>query len=166
MQLAKNLYLERTKSVARKLQETLLTMYLEQELTKEQIMELYLNVVEFGPLVYGIGAAARHYFNASAAQLSLGQALYIASILPNPSVQHFDASGEVTPAWSGYLRKLMQIAHRRHRISDEELEKGLQETVVRGSPAPHLAPRQPAGDGGDVVEERPEDEQGGAWMAP
>ncbi|WP_438028901.1 biosynthetic peptidoglycan transglycosylase [Sorangium sp. So ce233] len=163
MQLAKNLYLERTKSVARKLQETLLTMYLEQELTKEQIMELYLNVVEFGPLVYGIGAAARHYFNASAAQLSLGQALYIASILPNPSVQHFDANGEVTPAWSGYLRKLMQIAHRRHRITDEELEKGLQETVVRGSPAPHLAPRQPAGEGG---EETPEDELGDGWTAP
>ncbi|WP_438000936.1 biosynthetic peptidoglycan transglycosylase [Sorangium sp. So ce185] len=165
MQLAKNLYLERTKSVARKLQETLLTMYLEQELTKEQIMELYLNVVEFGPLVYGIGAAARHYFNASAAQLSLGQALYIASILPNPSVQHFDASGEVTPAWSEYLRKLMQIAHRRNRISDEELEKGLQETVVRGSPAPHLAPRQPAADGDEAIEDRPE-EQGGAWTAP
>ncbi|WP_437561986.1 biosynthetic peptidoglycan transglycosylase [Sorangium sp. So ce542] len=165
MQLAKNLYLERTKSVARKLQETLLTMYLEQELTKEQIMELYLNVVEFGPLVYGIGAAARHYFNASAAQLSLGQALYIASILPNPSVQHFDASGEVTPAWSEYLRKLMQIAHRRNRISDEELEKGLQETVVRGSPAPHLAPRQPAGDGDEAIEDRPEG-QGGAWTAP
>lgn len=163
MQLAKNLYLERTKSVARKLQETLLTMYLEQELTKEQIMELYLNVVEFGPLVYGIGAAARHYFNASAAQLSLGQALYIASILPNPNVQHFGANGEVTPAWSGYLRKLMQIAHRRHRISDEELEKGLQETVVRGSPAPHLAPRQPAGEGS---EERPEDELGDAWTGP
>ncbi|WP_437490115.1 biosynthetic peptidoglycan transglycosylase [Sorangium sp. So ce1014] len=166
MQLAKNLYLERTKSVARKLQETLLTMYLEQELTKEQIMELYLNVVEFGPLVYGIGAAARHYFNASAAQLSLGQALYIGSILPNPSVQHFNASGEVTPAWSGYLRKLMQIAHRRHRISDEELEKGLQETVVRGSPAPHLAPRQPTGEGSEAADERPEEEQGGAWMAP
>lgn len=166
MQLAKNLYLERTKSVARKLQETLLTMYLEQELTKEQIMELYLNAVEFGPLVYGIGAAARHYFNASAAQLSLGQALYIASILPNPSVQHFDANGEVTPAWSGYLRKLMQIAHKRHRISDEELEKGLQEVVVRGSPAPHLAPRPPAEDGGEAGEERSEEDQGGAWSAP
>ncbi|MGK4005925.1 biosynthetic peptidoglycan transglycosylase [Sorangium sp. So ce1036] len=160
MQLAKNLYLERTKSVARKLQETLLTMYLEQELTKEQIMELYLNVVEFGPLVYGIGAAARHYFNTTPAQLSLGQALYIASILPSPSVQHFSASGEVTPAWSEYLRKLMQIAHKRHRISDEELEKGLQETVVRGSPAPHLAPRQPPGDEDVLVDE------GGAWTAP
>ncbi|WP_437329283.1 transglycosylase domain-containing protein [Sorangium sp. So ce381] len=166
MQLAKNLYLERTKSVARKLQETLLTMYLEQELTKEQIMELYLNAVEFGPLVYGIGAAARHYFNASAAQLSLGQALYIASILPNPSVQHFDANGEVTPAWSGYLRKLMQIAHRRQRISDEELEKGLQEVVVRGSPAPHLASRQSGEDGGEAGEERSGEDEGGAWAAP
>ncbi|MGK3995227.1 biosynthetic peptidoglycan transglycosylase [Sorangium sp. So ce1024] len=165
MQLAKNLYLERTKSVARKLQETLLTMYLEQELTKEQIMELYLNVVEFGPLVYGIGAAARHYFNASAAQLSLGQALYIASILPNPKVQHFSPSGEVTPAWSGYLRKLMQIAHKRRRISDEELEKGLQETVVRGSPAPHLAPRQPSGEGDDARPE-PDEAQGDVWSAP
>ncbi|WP_441287419.1 transglycosylase domain-containing protein [Sorangium sp. KYC3313] len=166
MQLAKNLYLERTKSVARKLQETLLTMYLEQELTKEQIMELYLNAVEFGPLVYGIGAAARHYFNASAAQLSLGQALYIASILPNPRVQHFDANGEVTAAWSGYLRKLMQIAHRRQRISDEELEKGLQEVVVRGSPAPHLAPRQPSEDGGEAGEDRSGEDEGGAWAAP
>ncbi|KYF54974.1 peptidoglycan transglycosylase [Sorangium cellulosum] len=165
MQLAKNLYLERTKSVARKLQETLFTMYLEQELTKEQIMELYLNVVEFGPLVYGIGAAARHYFNASAAQLSLGQALYIASILPNPKVQHFGPSGEVTPAWSGYLRKLMQIAHRRHRISDEELEKGLQETVVRGSPAPHLAPRQPPGEG-DEERPGPDEAQDDVWTAP
>ncbi|WP_438019701.1 biosynthetic peptidoglycan transglycosylase [Sorangium sp. So ce315] len=165
MQLAKNLYLERTKSVARKLQETLLTMYLEQELTKEQIMELYLNAVEFGPLVYGIGAAARHYFNASAAQLSLGQALYIASILPNPKIQHFSPSGEVTPAWSGYLRKLMQIAHKRQRISDEELEKGLQETVVRGSPAPHLAPRQPPGEG-DEERPAPDDAQGDVWAAP
>ncbi|WP_234023670.1 biosynthetic peptidoglycan transglycosylase [Sorangium cellulosum] len=162
MQLAKNLYLERTKSVARKLQETLLTMYLEQELTKEQIMELYLNVVEFGPLVYGIGAAARHYFNTTAAQLSLGQALYLASILPNPKVQHFSSSGEVTPAWSGYLRKLMQIAHKRQRLSDEELEKGLQETVVRGSPAPHLAPRPLTGEADENMEEA----QGGTWTAP
>jgi hypothetical protein len=78
-------------------------------------------------------------------------------------VQHFAPSGEVTPAWSEYLRKLMQIAHRRHRISDEELEKGLLETVVRGSPAPHLAPRSPrAGDG----EELSEDELGGTWTGP
>ena len=140
MQLAKNVYLDRTKNLSRKLQEAVLTMYLEQELTKEQLMELYLNVIEFGPMVYGIGPAARHYFNASASELSLGQALYISSILPNPKMQHFGAGGEATPSWTSYLHKLMQIANKRRRITDEELEEGLRETVVRGSPAPHRSP--------------------------
>lgn len=149
MQLAKNLYLERTKNVARKLQEAVLTMYLEQELTKEQIMELYLNVVEFGPMVFGINAASQHYFSTSASQLSLSQALYVASILPNPKVQHFAAGGAVTPGWSNYLRKLMVLASKRQWISDEELEEGLRETAVRGSPQPQLTdgPGEVAGPG-------------------
>ena len=160
MQLAKNLYLDRVKNLSRKLQEAVLTMYLEQELTKEQILELYLNVVEFGPMVYGIGPAARHYFNTSAAELSLGQALYISSILPNPKQQHFAAGGAVTPGWMSYLRKLMEIAHRRQRIDDEELDEGQRETVVRGQPAPEHAARKPsslpAPEGGDVNAEVPE----------
>ncbi len=101
MQLAKNLYLDRGKNLSRKLQEAMLTMYLEQELTKEQIIELYLNVVEFGPMVYGIGPAARHYFSTSARDLSLGQALYVASIMPNPKVQHFGSGGAVAPEVDG-----------------------------------------------------------------
>ena len=101
-------------------------------------MELYLNVVEFGPLVYGIGPAARHYFGGSAGQLSLGQALYIASILPNPKLQHFASGGAVTPGWTRYLRKLMKNAHRRGRIDDEQLAMGLREIVVYGSPSPVL----------------------------
>ncbi len=97
MQLAKNLYLDRGKNLSRKLQEAILTMYLEQELTKEQILELYLNVVEFGPMVYGIGPAARHYFNAAPGELSLGQALYISSIMPNPKAQHFAPTARSRP---------------------------------------------------------------------
>lgn len=136
MQLAKNLYLDRGKNLSRKLQEAVLTMYLEQELTKEQILELYLNVVEFGPMVYGIGPAARSYFNTSAKELTLGQALYLSSIMPNPKIQHFGVDGAVAPSWSDYLRKLMKIARDRNRISDEELDEGLRETVIRGAPAP------------------------------
>jgi membrane carboxypeptidase/penicillin-binding protein len=116
-------------------------MYLEQELTKEQIMELYLNVVEFGPMVYGVGPAAHHYFSAPAADLSLGQALYIASIMPNPKVQHFGSGGAVAAGWMAYLHKLMTIARDRHRVSDEEMEEGLRETVIRGSPAPQRSAR-------------------------
>ncbi len=137
MQLAKNLYLDRGKNLSRKLQEAILTMYLEQALTKEQILELYFNIVEFGPNLYGIGPAARHYFNGPAADLSLGQALYISSIMPNPKVQHFGAGGAVVPGWMDYLRKLMKIAHKRNNITDEELDEGLKETVILGSPSPH-----------------------------
>lgn len=136
MQLAKNLYLGRAKNLARKLQEAIFTMYLEQELTKEQIMEIYLNVVEFGPMIYGIGQAARHYFNTSASQLSLGQSLYLSSILPNPKKQYFGAGGAVVPQRMDYLRKLMQLAYERKRISEEELEEALPEIVVRGMPIP------------------------------
>jgi hypothetical protein len=141
MQLAKNLYLDRGKNLSRKLQEAVLTMYLEQALTKDQIMELYLNVVEFGPLVYGIGPAAKHYFNTTANELSLGQALYISSIMPNPKVQHFAAGGAVAPSWADFLRKLMKTARDRKRITDEELDEGLRETVVRGSPTPQRSER-------------------------
>lgn len=141
MQLAKNLYLDRGKNLSRKLQEAVLTMYLEQELTKEQIMELYLNVVEFGPMVYGVGQAARHYFSTGAKDLSLGQALYIASIMPNPKVQHFGAGGAIAPQWMAYLQKLMKIARDRSRVSDEEMEEGLRETVIRGAPAPQRGSR-------------------------
>jgi Transglycosylase len=144
MQLAKNLYLDRGKTVSRKLQEVVLTTYLEQELTKDQILELYLNVVEFGPMIYGIGPAARYYFSTSATDLSLAQALYISSILPNPKQQHFAVGGEVSPGWMNFLRKLMQTAHKRDWITDEELEEGLRETVVRGQPAPKRADKPPA----------------------
>lgn len=134
MQLAKNLYLSHRKTLSRKMQEAVLTMLLEQELTKDQIMELYLNVIEFGPGIYGIGPAAHHYFDTTADRLSLGQSLYLASILPNPRGQHFGADGQVTPGWSAYLRKLMHIAHKIHRISDDELADGLTEQVAFGVP--------------------------------
>jgi membrane peptidoglycan carboxypeptidase len=140
MQLARNLYLRRDRKISRKLQEAILTAYLEQEFTKREMMELYLNVIEFGPMVYGVGPAARHYFNTTAGGLSLGQAMYLASILPQPQKHYFGAGGAVSSSWMSYLRRLMKILHKIRRISDEELDVGLRETVVFGSPAPHLAP--------------------------
>jgi membrane peptidoglycan carboxypeptidase len=94
-----------------------------------------MNIVEFGPDTFGIAAAARDYFHIEPSDLSIGQALYLASILPRPSSQHFDAEGAVSERWSEYLRHLMRIAHKIRRLSDEELETGLQEKVRRGPPA-------------------------------
>ena len=165
MQLAKNIYLDRTKNLSRKLQEAVLTMYLEQVLTKDQILELYLNVIEFGPMVYGVGPAAQYYFHGDAGQLSLGQALYLSSILPNPKADHFTAQGPVSASWMSFLHKLMEIAHKRDRITDEELEDGLRETVVRGSPAPFRAPKPAETTGGDSGNP-PEPPDDSGWTAP
>jgi hypothetical protein len=145
MQLAKNLYLRRTKTVSRKLEEAILTLYLEQVLTKDEMMELYLNVIEFGPNIYGAGPAARHYFGTHPGRLSLSQALYLASVLPNPKVQHFGAGGAVSAGHLRYLRLLMKIVHKIGRIDDDELERALRETPIFGSPAPMVAPRDDAG---------------------
>jgi hypothetical protein len=135
MQLAKNLYLRREKTVSRKLQEAVLTLLLEQTLTKEQILELYLNVIEFAPGVYGIGPAALHYFKSRPRDLSLGQALYLISVLPNPKFSHFKPDGSLGEKWTEYLRHLMEIAHKIRRIDDRELATALAEVVQRGVPA-------------------------------
>lgn len=166
MQLAKNVYLDRTKNVSRKLQEMVLTMYLEQALTKDQIMELYLNVIEFGPMVYGVGPAAQHYFRADASQLSLGQSLYLSSILPSPQIDRFTGQGPVQKSWMSFLHKLMEIARKRDRITDEELEEGLRETVVRGSPAPFREPKPAEVPGGPVASPPGDGPDEPGWTAP
>lgn len=85
-QLAKNLYLSASKNPFRKLKELLIALTLERELSKERILELYLNVVEWGPGIYGAQAAAQYYFGSEARYVSKTQAAFLASILPNPRV--------------------------------------------------------------------------------
>ncbi len=159
MQLAKNLFLSRDKVLARKLQEAILTVYLEQELTKQEILELYFNIVEFGPMVYGVGPAARHWFNSSAHALSLGQSLYLAASLQNPKKQYFGEGGVVVPGRMGYLQKLMKLGQKIHLISPEEAAEGLSETLVFGRPAApaELAPAPPAPPLSDEASSPPHD---------
>jgi hypothetical protein len=140
MQLAKNLYLSRDKVLGRKIEEAFLTVYLEQALTKEQILELYLNIVEFGPGVYGIENGAATTFRTTPAQLTLSQAFYLASILPSPKTSHFAAGGAPSPGWLKLLRTVMKHSHKRRRITDEELTEGLAEIPIRGSTVPMRDP--------------------------
>jgi len=87
-QLAKNLYLSREKSFVRKLRELAIAWQLEQQLGKERILELYLNLVELGPLVHGVGAGTRYHFAKPASSLSPAEAAYLAAILPGPRVAY------------------------------------------------------------------------------
>lgn len=83
-QLTKNLFLSPEKSLTRKLKEAILTWRLERALTKRRILELYVNVAEWGDGIFGVEAAARHYFKKPASQLSTMEAARLAAVLPNP----------------------------------------------------------------------------------
>lgn len=83
-QLAKNLYLSPSRNPLRKIKEMLIAFKLERSLSKQRILELYLNYVEWGNGIYGAEAAANHYFGIHASQLGPEEAAWLASILPNP----------------------------------------------------------------------------------
>jgi len=83
-QLAKNLYLSSQRSFFRKGEEAILTIFLERELTKRRILELYLNVIEWGDGIYGAEAAAEHVFHKPASALSANEAAYLSAMIPNP----------------------------------------------------------------------------------
>ncbi len=83
-QLAKNLFLSGQRSIFRKGEEAVITVMMENILSKERIFEIYLNMIEWGEGVYGAEAAARHYYNQSAAKLSAPQAAKLAAMVPRP----------------------------------------------------------------------------------
>jgi len=83
-QLAKNLFLSTKRTPWRKAQEAVITVMLENILSKRRILEIYLNVIEWGNGVFGAEAAARHYYKISASKLSTGQAARLAAMIPNP----------------------------------------------------------------------------------
>ena len=83
-QLSKNLYLSPSKNPIRKLKEAIITYRIEKTLSKRRILEIYLNVAEWGDGIFGIEAASRHYYGKSAKNLTAQEAAHLASILPNP----------------------------------------------------------------------------------
>lgn len=94
-QLAKNLFLSTRRTPWRKMEETVITLMLEAVMDKERIFEIYLNVIEWGNGVFGAEAAARHYYQVSASQLTSDQAAKLAAMVPNPRYydNHRDAPG-------------------------------------------------------------------------
>ena len=107
-QLAKNLWLSPSRSPMRKAREVILTKQLERHLGKERILELYLNVVEFGPGVYGAEAAARRYFGKPASALGPREAAMLAAALPRPSQWHPGVESASYARRVDRIRRLMQ----------------------------------------------------------
>ena len=110
-QLAKNLWLTPSRNPLRKAREAILAWQIEQALSKRRILEIYLNVAEFGPGCYGVEAAARRYFGKAAADVGPAEAAQLAASLPNPRLWH---PGSTSRAYQAHV---MRIARRVERVS-------------------------------------------------
>ncbi len=125
-QLAKNLFLSPERTFARKLRELLYAVELDRELSKQRILELYLNIVEWGPDIFGAEQAAKVYFDRAPNRLRLEQAAWLASILRNPGTSYREQFKKNQPkSW-----RVRLILDRMKKLSDEERSRAKDSPIV------------------------------------
>lgn len=126
MQLVKNVFLTRNKTIARKIEEALIVWLIESNriVSKERMLEVYLNIIEWGPGVYGIGEASRYYFNKKPSDLSLAESIYLAMIIPRPKwfKYNFDENGKLKEHTADYYRIIAGHLVKKEIISEEQKE--------------------------------------------
>jgi membrane peptidoglycan carboxypeptidase len=126
MQMVKNVLLYREKTLARKLQELFLTWHVENTLTKDRILEIYLNVIEYGPGLYGIGPAAYHFFGKKPGDLSPVEAAFFSTILPAPKERYKQyCAGTLTKWTTGKIDRILQIMRTRDRLTQAEYDAAI-----------------------------------------
>lgn len=125
MQLIKNVYLRQHKTLTRKLEELLLVWLIEHErsVSKTRMLEVYFNIIEWGPGIFGVGEASRFYFGKSPSQLNMGESCYLSSLIPAPSKSRWsvDSTGNVSPRWSRYFKlknRIQSLDSTRFQASD------------------------------------------------
>ncbi|GAA4145679.1 biosynthetic peptidoglycan transglycosylase [Sphingobacterium kyonggiense] len=147
MQLVKNLYLNRNKTMMRKFEEILLVWLMEQskQVSKDRLFEIYLNVIEWGKNVYGITEASKYYFAKSPSQLTIGESLYLSSIIPRPKtgLSSFDYTGHLKPWLMKHFNTYGYIMTKMNQLHDEQVPAnyGFYQVEL----VPSLRPPRPAG---------------------
>jgi monofunctional biosynthetic peptidoglycan transglycosylase len=157
-QLAKNLYLTPAKNPVRKIKEAILTWRLERNLSKRRIIELYLNVAEWGDGIFGIEAAARHYFSKSAADLTAREAAQLAVALPSPLRYRPGGGGRYVESRA---EAIYQIMVRRGMVIP-----GIDEWMSETGERPTAAAPDVGGEGSGREEEREHTEAPAGAAAP
>ena len=113
MQLVKNAFLSREKTLARKIEEILIVWIIENNriMTKNRMLEVYLNIIEWGRGIYGISEASHYYFGKSPSELTLGESIYLASIVPYPKggLYAFQPDGTLRPGLHGYFNLIGRL---------------------------------------------------------
>jgi hypothetical protein len=130
-QLAKNLFLSRDKQVGRKLQELAITFLLESALGKDRILEIYLNIIEWGPDLRGLRPAARHYFGCEPQALTPAQMAFLVAIIPGPiKYQVSFAHGTPGPGLTLLIDALLAKLRSVHAIDDDQYQHAIDEPIV------------------------------------
>jgi len=130
-QLAKNLFLSRDKQVGRKLQELAITFLLESALGKERILEIYLNIIEWGPGLRGLRPAARHYFGREPQALTPAEMAFLVAIIPGPiKYQRSFAHGTPGPGLRSLIDALLAKLRSVDAIGEEDYRRALSEPIV------------------------------------
>jgi len=130
-QLAKNLFLSRDKEVGRKLQELAITFLLESALGKDRILEIYLNIIEWGPELRGLRPAAHHYFGCEPQALTPAQMAFLVAIIPGPiKYQRSFARGTPGPGLRLLIDNLLAKLRSVDAIGEEEYQRALSEPIV------------------------------------
>ncbi|MEI7662838.1 MAG: biosynthetic peptidoglycan transglycosylase [Bacteroidota bacterium] len=141
MQLVKNVFLSRNKTIARKLEEALIVWLIENQglSTKERMYEVYLNLIEWGPMIYGANEASRFYFNKDASKLTLAEAIFMASIIPRPKwfKYSFDPGGHLRESNAGFYRLVSEKMLNKRWISQSDADKLIPDVELKG-PAKYL----------------------------
>ncbi len=139
MQLAKNLFLSRDKTLARKMQEVFLTWRLERWLSKNRILEVYANIVELGPGIFGFNSAAIYYFNEPVTEISVKEMAFLVSILPGPRLYHrYAVNGELPYHWNSYVERLISICGNRGWLEQSVVSAAITDTLIFDGGVSHL----------------------------
>ena len=136
MQLVKNLYLKKQKTIARKFEEMLITWLIEENrlLSKERMFEIYLNIIEWGPQVYGANEAARFYFDKDVGKLTLAEAIFMAGIIPRPKrfMAFFDSDQRLRPWLQAYYDDVSDKMLQREMIGQQDYDTLLADIRLKG----------------------------------
>lgn len=130
-QLAKNLFLSSDKSYGRKVTEAALALVLDAAVPKTRLLEIYLNVIEWGPGCYGLGPAARHYFGKAPGQLTPREMAFLVCLVPSPVRYHqAHAAGRVGPGMDQLMANLLEKLRAAGALSDEQHAAALAEELA------------------------------------
>jgi membrane peptidoglycan carboxypeptidase len=144
MQLVKNVFLTKNKTVARKFEELLIVWLMQTGnlCSKDKMFEVYLNVVEWGPGIYGISQAADFYFNKRPSQLTLAESIFLASILPRPKwfQVSFDGKGNLIPEQNQYyFSGIASLLLEKEIITEKDTFNLLPKVKIKGEARSYMA---------------------------